>query len=301
VVIAYIGEIASIATSLLWSISSSLFTVGGKRKGTFILNRLRLLGATILFLVTHLIVIGAFFPSESLYVWLLLGLSGIIGLALGDGFLFLAYMKIGPRMSMLLMSLAPIVTTASAWILLGETLSIFKIIGIAITIGGVSFVIMEKRPAHHQFKVTTMGVLFGLGGMLGQAIQLVMAKEAMGHMVSENIPLSASLIRLMWGTSAVWFVAVIGGKVARTLRSVTDKKFVHFVILATIFGPFLGIWASYIAIQYADLGVASTLMSLSPLFLIPISRIVFKERITVVSVVGTVVAMVGVAILFLAP
>jgi drug/metabolite transporter (DMT)-like permease len=296
-----LGEMAAMATSVLWAVSSSFFTLGGRQQNPFITNRVRLVGATLLLFVTHLLFLGTVLPTESIYVWLLLALSGIIGLAVGDGMLFLAYVRIGPRVSMLLMSLVPIVTTASAWIFLGETLGLEKIFAIGIVIGGISMVILERRKGPSIFKITVIGILLGLGAMLGQAIGLLIAKEAMVNMDSSNVPLSATLIRMICGTIALWIASIGGGKIKRTLSSVKDRKFMRFILFAMVFGPYLGIWASYIAIDNAPLGIASTLMALPPLFMIPISRVIFKERITMISVLGTVVAIIGVAIIFLEP
>lgn len=296
-----LGQLAALATSFLWATSSSFFTLGGRQQNPHITNRVRLVGATLLLFVTHLILVGVWLPVESLYVWLLLALSGIIGLAIGDGMLFLAYVRIGPRVSMLLMSMVPIVTTAVAWVLLGETLSLEKLLAIGIVIGGISMVILERRKGPSMFKITVVGILLGIGAMLGQAIGLLIAKEAMENMVSTNVPLSATLIRMICGSAALWVASIGGGKIRRTLSSLKDRKFMTFILFAMVFGPYLGIWASYIAIDNAPIGIASTLMALPPLFMIPISRIVFKEQITIPSVVGTVIALFGVAIIFLEP
>jgi len=296
-----LGQMAALATSFLWATSSSFFTLGGRQQNPFITNRVRLVGATLLLFVTHLVIVGVWVPAESLYVWLLLALSGIIGLAVGDGMLFLAYIRIGPRVSMLLMSMVPIVTTASAWVFLGETLSLEKLVAIGIVVGGISMVILERRKGPSMFKVTMAGILLGIGAMLGQAIGLLIAKEAMANMDSSNVPLSATLVRMICGTIALWMASIGGGKIKRTVMSLKDKKFVRFILLAMIFGPYLGIWASYIAVDNAPIGIASALMALPPLFMIPISRIVFKEEITIPSVVGTAIALAGVAIIFLEP
>jgi drug/metabolite transporter (DMT)-like permease len=60
------------------------------------------------------------------------------------------------------------------------------------------------------------------------------------------------------------------------------------------------VWFSLIAVQNAPVGIASTLTSLTPIMLIPLSRIVFKEAITWRAVGGTLLAVAGTAILFLA-
>ncbi len=296
---ALLGEMAALATSMLWATSSTLFTLGSKRQTPQIVNRLRLVGAAVLLGISHLIFLGALLPRESLFIWLLLGLSGMIGLALGDAFLFWSYLKIGPRVSMLLMSLAPIVTTSAAWVLFSESLTLLQVASIFVTLIGVSSVVLDRRENGSPFKITAFGVLLGIGAMLGQAIQLLMAGYAMDHMDSSNAPLSATYIRILWGAGSVWIATLILGRSKFTFKAVEDRRFMKFLLLATVFGPFLGIWASFIAIDNVEMGIASTLMALPPLFMIPVSNAVFKEKVTIRSIIGTMVAMVGVAGLFL--
>jgi drug/metabolite transporter (DMT)-like permease len=76
---------------------------------------------------------------------------------------------------------------------------------------------------------------------------------------------------------------------------------VRFIVGGAIAGPFLGVWLSLIAVQHAPIGVASTLMSLPPILLIPLAWLIFKERITQRAIVGTALALAGVAVLFLHP
>jgi drug/metabolite transporter (DMT)-like permease len=69
--------------------------------------------------------------------------------------------------------------------------------------------------------------------------------------------------------------------------------------MGTMAGPFLGVWLSLVAIQNTSVAVASTLMSLAPIILLPVGKLIFKERIGWRAIVGTVVAVSGVAMLFL--
>jgi len=166
-----IGEFAALATSVLWAVSSTFFTIGGKGHSHHVVNRMRLLGALILLGIPQMILLGTLVPDESLYVWLLLGLSGIVGLAIGDGFLLVAYKKVGPRISMLLMSMAPVVTVTAGWVFWGERLNLFNIGAIILVLTGVSYVVLEKKKDRSPFKITPIGLAFGIGAMLGQAIQ----------------------------------------------------------------------------------------------------------------------------------
>ncbi|MEA3558972.1 MAG: DMT family transporter [Candidatus Thermoplasmatota archaeon] len=294
-----LGEAGGLAAALFWALSSTLFTLGGKRQSHQAVNSIRLLGATVMLGLSHLFLLGTLFPDESLYVYLLLGLSGMIGLALGDGLLMWAHVTIGPRLSMLLMSMVPIVTTTTAWYLMGETIEMMKIFGMIVTISGVSWVILEGSRKSTLFKVTAFGIALGIGGMLGQAVQLLIAKEAMICMDGKNPALTATYIRILFGTAAIWMVSLNRYRLKKSVQAFRDRKFMTLTILGTTVGPFLGVWASYVAIAYAPIGIASTLMALAPVFMIPISFLVFKDRPTFRNIMGTMVAIIGVAVIFL--
>jgi len=296
---AFFGELGGLAASVFWAISSTLFTLGGRRQSHQAVNSIRLLGATVMLAVSHMFLLGTILPDESLYVYLMLGLSGVIGLALGDGLLMWAHVTIGPRLSMLIMSMVPIVTTTVAWFLLNETIEPLKIVAILVTVGGVSWVVLERNRNKTMFKVTVFGILLGVGGMLGQAIQLLIAKGAMDQMTGSNPALSATYIRILWGTGAIWLVSLNRYRMRKTLDAFKDRRFMTLTMLGTTVGPFLGVWASYVAIEYAPIGIASTLMALAPLFMIPTSYLVFKERPTLRAIIGTSIALAGVGAIFI--
>jgi drug/metabolite transporter (DMT)-like permease len=294
-----LGYGGGLAAALFWAVSSSFFTLGGRKQSHQAVNSIRLLGATVMLAVTHLLLLGTIFPHGSLFVWLMLGLSGMVGLALGDGFLMWAHVTIGPRLSMLIMSMVPVVTTSVAWILMGETLRPLQLLAMVVTIAGVAWVILERGPKRSMFKVTWFGILLGIGGMLGQAIQLLIAKDAIAKIDSANPSLSATYMRILWGTGAIWLVSLQRGRLKKTLGAFKDAKFMKYTMIGTSVGPFMGVWASYVAIEFAPIGIASTLMALAPLFMIPISFFVFKEKPTARAIAGTALALIGVAGIFL--
>ena len=130
---AYIGEIAALLTSLLWTITAVVFTESSRRVGSMVTNRVRLIMALIYLLLINLVLFGQPLPlNAGSDRWLWLGLSGIVGLSLGDMFLFRSYELIGARMGMLMLSLAPVIGAIIAWLFFSETLRLGQIIGIAI-------------------------------------------------------------------------------------------------------------------------------------------------------------------------
>ncbi len=295
----YIGELAALATSLFFSFGSIFFTLAGRRVGSMVVNRTRLVLAVVFLCITHWVMLGSPLP---LYAeperWLWLGLSGIVGLVLGDICLFRAFVSIGPRLSMLMMSLAPVIAAIQAWIFLGETMNAGQIAGILITLVGITWVVMKHNSDNNQKnRDYARGILYGLGGALGQATGLVLAKNGLFGAFS---PISANIIRMITAAVVLWMMTFIQREAGKTLKTLAeDRRGVGFTIAGAIAGPVLGVSFSLLAVQRIEVGVASTLMALPPLFLLPLSYVVFKDRFGWGAVAGTFVAVFGVAILFL--
>ncbi len=295
------GEIAAVATSFCWSLNSIQFTLAGRRVGSRVVNRVRLALAVVFLSLTHLFLHGELFPmSAELHRWGWLGLSGVVGLIIGDGSLFQAFLRIGPRRSMMLMTLVPVISTLAAWLLLGETLLPVEIIAILITVGGVAWVVSERQPdaelVDRDPRDRVVGVLLGLCGAAGQALGLVVAKRGL---VGTFSSLSATLIRMMVATAALWILVVIQGQVRPTWQALQDRRARSYIAAGAFIGPFVGVWLSLIAVRSAPVGIASTLMSLSPIILIPFDHWLFNESITLRTITGTVVALAGAATIFI--
>ena len=296
----YIGEIAALGTSVCWTFTSIFFTIAGRRVGSVTVNRVRLVLAVVFLSITHLLVQGQWLPAQAgLYRWFWLGLSGIIGLVLGDAFLFQAFVWIGPRRSTLLMSLVPIISAMSAWIFLGERLNVIEIVAVGLTVGGIVWVVSERGNANEvpsDRRHYWLGVLAGIGGAMGQALGLVASKKGMA---GNFAPLSANLIRMMVAVTVMWSYTLLRGKGGHTLRALSDRKASLFILGGAIAGPFLGVWLSLVAVKLTRVGIAATLMALPPVFVLLPSWWIFKDRISLQTVVGTAIAIGGVAIILL--
>ncbi|HUM26666.1 MAG TPA: hypothetical protein PKN81_10565, partial [Anaerolineales bacterium] len=99
----FIGEIAGLATSFFFAITAIIFASVGRMVGSQVTNRFRLLFALFYLVILNLIFFHEPLPfSAGLPRWLWLSLSGVIGLSLGDAFLFRSYVAVGPRLGSLL-------------------------------------------------------------------------------------------------------------------------------------------------------------------------------------------------------
>jgi len=266
-----------------------------------VLNRTRLLVAVAFVALAHPL-LGIPLPLHAeaeRITWL--AISGIFGLVLGDGFLFMAFISIGPRLSMLLMALNPAIAAVLAWIFLGEALSAMQIFAMALTLSGIAWVVLDTNNQMHrdpsQRRTYLLGILFGLGGAAGQALGLVTAKPGlMGGFPA----VSGTLIRMFTASAFLWAITLFRGQAADTLRGLRARpKAIKFILAGAFTGPFLGVTLSLFAIQNAEVGIASTLMALPPILLLPIGHFIFGERIGWRAILGTLVAITGVALLFI--
>lgn len=293
----FFGEFAALGTALCWSFGSILFTISSRRLGHNTVNRLRLLVALFLLMIAHYISFGRFFPSVATqHHWFWFGLSGIIGFAIGDMLLFRAFVLLGARISMLLMALVPVFGTFIAWLFLGELLTLSQIFAITIVITGIIWVVAQHQQNGHHKNHYLIGILCGLGGAMGQALGLILSKKGL---VDNYSALSGNIIRVLVASCLLWLITIIRGRVPHTLKKLSDRKGAAAMIGGAFFGPFLGVWLSLVAVQNTYVGIASTLMALPPIFLIPLSRWIFREKISIGAIIGTIVAIFGVALIFL--
>ncbi|KAA3645436.1 MAG: DMT family transporter [Chloroflexi bacterium] len=296
-----LGEAAALLTSVFFSIGPTFFTLAGQRVGSIIVNRGRLLMAVGMLLVVHWGLLGSPLPFDAGGDrWFWLGLSGIIGLVIGDAFLFQAFVMVGTRLTMLIFSLSPILSAILAWVFLGETLRELQILAMLITLAGIAWVVLQSEngdESKESKKNYWIGLLFALGGAISQALGLITAKQGLG---GEFSALSAHLMRISIAAVVMWGITILQGKARKTFQTFKQEPLaLRETFLGAIFGPVIGVWFSLVAIQFTDVGIASTLMALPPVFLLPIGYFVFKEKITWQAAAGTIVALAGVAILFL--
>jgi drug/metabolite transporter (DMT)-like permease len=296
----FIGEIAALATSFFFAMTAMIFTSTGRMVGSQVTNRMRLVFALIYLVVINVILFREPLPfSAEASRWVWLSLSGVIGLSLGDAFFFQSLVSVGPRLGSLLLSLAPIFGSIIAWIFFGETLTPLQVTGIVLALAGIGWVVMShEEPPDTPHGHTKRGVFFGVLAGLGQAVGLVLSKQGL---FGEFSPFQANVIRMLAAAVFIWIWAVMDGKAGATITALREKpQVIGLIALGALVGPVLGVTSSLLAVQHTEVGVASTLMALPPVIILPISYFVFKEKIGWQAIAGTILAIAGVAILFLA-
>jgi drug/metabolite transporter (DMT)-like permease len=176
---ARIGELAGLATAALWVVSSLSFTAAGRRLGATRVNLLRTLGAAVVLAFVQWMWFGQWLPRTEVAAMLWLACSGLLGLTIGDQFLFSGYVMLGPRTVSLLMTLSPSLAATIAWVCFGEGMTGISVLGMLITTGGVAWVTLGRQEvvADRDARTVRKGLLFGLAAAVCQALGMVMARR----------------------------------------------------------------------------------------------------------------------------
>jgi drug/metabolite transporter (DMT)-like permease len=300
----YYGELAAFGTALCWTFGSQFFEAAGKRVGAMSVNLIRLVMALVLFIILITVRDGTPFPTDfSLHAWFWLGLSGFIGFALGDLFLFKAFVEIGPRISMLIMTLTAPISAILGLTFLNEDYLLIQWLGMTITLGGISIVILEKSNTKKSRKkvrtITFSGVLFAFFGTFGQASGYILSKYGMTTYDGYLDPFAATQIRVIAGTIGFMFIITFRKSWKNVYKTVKHKSAMMFTFGGAFVGPFLGVSLSLLALHYITAGVASTITALVPILIIPSVVIFGKEHVSIRAIVGAIIAVVGVFLLFI--
>ena len=302
----YLGEIISIGVAFSWTATALLSEFGSKRLGNLTLNVLRMALTLLFSVVLFIMVIGSPLPAGGTmeaYGWMLL--SGLVGYVIGDFCLFQCYIIIGSRYGQLFMTLAPLAAALMAWVTLGQEMKGMSILAMLVTLAGISISVLG-RGEHHKvaLKLPLSGILFAIGAALCQGIGLVLSKIGMNHYDTTQIPawlipFSANFFRCIAGIIGFTLLLYFREGFAPLQEAIHDRKGMTVATATTIFGPFVGVGFSLMAVQYTSAGIASTLMALTPIIIILPSRWLFHQPITWSTVVGAVISVIGVSLFFL--
>ena len=308
----HLGEIISLFVAASWTVTAWFADKASRRAGAMVTNVLRLVLATAFLAVLLWITVGHPYPVYADgNTWLWLGLSAVVGYVFEDYCLFNCYLSIGPRFGQLMMTLAPPMAALAGWLMLGESLSWYSILAMGVTLMGIGISILSRDSGHHfRLDLPLKGILLGIGAGTGQGVGLVLSKIGMEHyaaaipadapsLMEGMLPFASTMLRAIIGS--LGFLVILGlQKNFGGLRlAVRDPLTMKYASIITLFGPAVGVSLSLMAVRYTSAGIASTLMALTPVFILIPYAFIYHQRIKAREVLGVVVSMTGVALFFL--
>lgn len=289
------GEVAAISAAALWCVATLLYGRLGQEISPLAMNLFKGLMALVMMLATML-ALGLSFSSMPTSTFLLLVLSGVAGIGLGDTLHFIALKELGARLCLLIESLAPPLTVIMAFAFLNQGLSLINLLGIVITMAGIVWVISERAPAGQGKHLTLKGCFAAFGAALCQAGGTVLTFEAFAEV--EVGALWTAVIRMVAGLAALLLILPLMRRhfALHQVRQ-TREHFWKWLLLASFIGTFLCIWLQQIAVKHTiNPGIAQTLLCASPVLILPLAAWQ-GERITLRASLGAVVALAGIALL----
>jgi drug/metabolite transporter (DMT)-like permease len=295
------GQIAALGAAGLWAFTALSIEQAARRIGSLTVNLIRLVLAFGFLTLASWISRGVPLPVDATHhAWFWLAVSGLVGFVFGDLCLYRAYLVIGPRLSTLMMSLVPLLTTLIGWIVLGEVLTRRDLLGMVLTVGGIAWAVLDRSkswtaaPAARP-GVPLHGLVLGLGGALGQAGGLILSKIGIGGYDA----FAATQIRVLAGLAGYSLLFFLLRWWPNVWAGLHDRRALGFAALGAFFGPFLAVSLSLIAIRATLAGVAASIMALTPVLIIPLVVLLRGERVGLGGALGALVAVTGVCLLFL--
>jgi drug/metabolite transporter (DMT)-like permease len=288
----FMGEIAALGAAFVWALASTIWQRVGQQIPAVVLNLLK--GAIALFmLLATVLILGTSLPSVNPHILAMLLISGALGIGIGDTAFFIVLKYLGARRTLLLDTLSPPLTALFGLIFLQENLSPIACTGILLTICGVAWVIAERTaettlPSKHLWQ----GLAISLLGQTTRAAGVVLSRAAFTQIDID--PLWTAALRLSGGIAVM--LCFLNPTNLDSFQQLKAPKILGAIILAAFLGTYLGSFLDQTALKYAPAGIAHTLVSTSPLFILPLA-VLAGEKVSLRAVVGVVAAIGGIALL----
>ena len=308
----HLGEIISLTVAMSWTVTALFADKASHRLGSMTANVLRLALASVMLAIILWVGVGHPYPVYADgKAWAWLAASALVGYVFGDYCLFNCYLSIGARFGQLFMTLAPPMAAIAGWAILGESLSWKSALAMVVTLSGIAISILAKGNGNHvHLTLPVKGILLGLGAGLGQGVGLVLSKVGMAHYAAAVpadapaamdtlLPFASTMIRALVGGAGFLLLMRLQKKMGELKAAGHDRKGLGYVFILTFFGPVLGVSLSLMAVRYTSAGIASTLMALTPVFILAPYAFIYHQHIKPREILGVLVSMTGVALFFL--
>ena len=228
-----------------------------------------------------------------------LAVSGVVGYVLGYITMIAALPLIGPRLVLLILTSQTVMSFFAGWIILKETHEPRSYLFVIMVVGGIILAILNKRLAVEKSRHLAIGVLLGFALAALQTVSQLLSKKALLGGVP---PLSANTTRLSFATAGILLFSLTARLAGRTIRVPTrdfDARDWLMIAMAALIGPVLSVFLNFNALKRVSLGINSSMLQLSPLLMLFLARLVFKEPIRAIAIAGTVLAVSGTVLLIL--
>ena len=305
------GEILSLTVAVMWTFTAIFAEMASRRMGALPLNVWRMAVTIAAIMMLLWCTAGSPWPQYAdgrVWAWMLA--SGFMGFVFGEYCLFGSYLLIGSRFGQLFMTLAGPFAALSSWLVLGESMSWVALLGMVVTVAGISISICARDEAgHRRVRLPVKGILLGLGAGMGQGVGLVLSKAGIqcyesllppdAAATQAMLPFAATMMRALMGLLGFGLMLLWQGRTRQLASAWASRRTALPALGAILLGPLFGVSLSLHAVHLTSAGVAQTLMSLTPVFILWPSHVFFGTPVRMREVAGATIAIAGASLFFL--
>jgi len=299
----YFGELCMLVAAVLWSVTVILLKSSSNQLSPFLINPIKNSIGLLLFLILFLYVgIPVWYDNLSLLGYYKILLSGLLGMALGDTIFIYALSKIGANRVAIVDSFSPfIIYFYSVLLLSNQELVFIQFVGLIITIIAIVILTYENDYEDIDYKTKRSGILWLIFAMSCTGYGIVLLKTVLNEIniveVEQKLKFNlwVTAFRLLPGIIFSWCIFLLKKNKKSLLKPLTNKNVLSKLLLASVIGPFfaLGFWI----LGYAFIdkpSIASIISQTSVIFIVILSWIFLKEKLTPLRIVSISFAFIGV-------
>jgi len=287
--IPHFGEMLALTTAVVWAAAVILFKKSGETVHPIALNLFKNLLAVVLLFPTLYLFGDVFLRPAPMGDYLLLLLSGAMGIGIADTLFFMSLNMLGAGLSAIVDCLYSPCVIGVAMLWLGERLSVLQIAGVCLIVSAVLEATLRKHGTHLSRRNLWLGVLYGALSMAIMAVGIIMVKPLL-----ERSPIIwVSEIRLIGGALVLGVVLLFHPQRRAILQSATNSRGWGYMFSGSFLGAYLALILWLGGMKFAHASVAAALNQTSNIFIFILAAIFLRERITRRRAVGILLGVAG--------
>ena len=287
------GEFYSVACAACWALAVILFRRSGESLPAFELNLFKNLLATGLMVPTILIFHGFGLPGYSPSQWLVVVISGIIGIAIADTWYLRALNLMGAsRTGVIAMLYSPFVIILSM-LFLAEALRTLQYLGFILVLSGILLVTWRRNRQEVSLRAIRLGAAYASGSVMLMAIGIVMVKP----ILEEHEFLWTVGIRLAAGAMGMLIFVSLSRGWQRMMIHYRSPQPWGTVILASLLGSYVSMILWLAGYKLTQASIASVLNETAAAFIVLFAWLMLGESMSWRKFAGLVLAFSGVVVI----
>ena len=298
----YFGELSALCAAIFWSIAVIIFTSASQVLSPFLITALKNTIALVFFLIAFIIFdIPIWYTEFSNTDYIKIIVSGCLGMGFGDAMFIYALSKIGANRVAIINCFEPVVIYFFSSIMLGTILSVQQFFGFAIVVISILIITYENDTDDILSYIKKRGMALQIFAVLLSSFGIVLIKPVLSKVDDLiYVQIWVTVFRLFPGFIIAWLIFLFQKNKLQLLAPLKNLKILWKIILSSGLGTFLAL--SFWILGYANIKeppIASILMQTSTIFIIVLSWLFLKEKISRVRIISIICAVIGVCLTIL--